>query len=67
MEITHTDACCNPPHYSGDEPCEPDVWVGFWTQPLDIYMDEAKRGDTVDVPWCRIRARAWQLQQAAGE
>ena len=65
MKTTHTDACCSPPSYSGDEPCEPDVWVGFWTEPIGFFIDEVMGGDVVDAPYCRIRERAWQLQHAA--
>ncbi len=62
MITTHTDDCIHLPYYDGDEPCECNE--GIWMQPQGTYLDEAKGEAEEDVKYCRLRLRAWELQDA---
>lgn len=64
MAFSHTEDCVHSPRYQGSEECAPNV--GDWNQPQGWFVEEAKADDVSgEAPWCRIRERAWHLQEEA--
>jgi hypothetical protein len=59
--ITHTQDCIHPP-MSPREDCE--FNGGVWNQPQGCYVDEAEQELGGEAPWCAVRERAWELQDA---
>lgn len=62
MKSTHTRDCIHPQAYQGPEECAPEI--GDWDQPEGCHAEDAVLDDASgEAPWCRIRERAWELQE----